>query len=421
MNVFRVFPSRLLTQLPLLQGKVASMSGADRESKSFGQVSSVSTGIQGLELLAKHKAERGDQDGAADDAAAWDVQESDSGAENSDEEGWIAVSSDDDQDIVISGDEESDSEDEDDDAEGSSNKKRKKKQRRTRKGKQAATEESDSDSDAPEDESEDEAIKFNLIDDDDDDDESGDEDDEDVADEVSRLQELATQQILTPADFAKINQLETAAAEEASKNGSSAARRRLAALNAAKNALPSSEFLTEGEILGARRKAKMDYAERMAHIQAGREGREKFGSSKGKKKNEKAHSTTNEEKKRTKNFLMSRNSKSVRTKKAASLKDNSKRYMSPVPSCSSQFSKLTTTTRTQIERTQGEAKEEDEVAWSDCCSLHLCTFPGVVTVMRDLGLVCNGEEWTGSGVSHSTQACERYMLQERCLTAPCLL
>lgn len=136
---------------------------------------------------------------------------------------------------------------------------------------------------------------------------------------------FTTQQILTPADFLKINQLQSEALEEESKNGSSAARRRLAALNAARNTLPSAEFLTDGDILGARRKAKADYEERMASIRAGREGREKFGSSKGKKKNEKAHSTTNEEKKRKKNFLMSRNAKSVRTKKGASLKDKSKK------------------------------------------------------------------------------------------------
>lgn len=36
----------------------------------------------------------------------------------------------------------------------------------------------------------------------------------------------------------------------------------------------------------------------------GREGREKYSSSKGKKLKEKAHSTTNKEKNRKKNFLM---------------------------------------------------------------------------------------------------------------------
>lgn len=135
-------------------------------------------------------------------------------------------------------------------------------------------------------------------------------------------------QILTPADFAKLNDLQTAAAEEEAKNGGgNATRRKLAALAAAKKAAAaqSSEFLTEAEILGQRKKGKADYEERMASIQRGREGREKFGSNKGKKKNEKSHSTTNDEKRRSKNFMMARQSRTVRTKKAASLQEKQKK------------------------------------------------------------------------------------------------
>lgn len=131
-----------------------------------------------------------------------------------------------------------------------------------------------------------------------------------------------------------MNELQTAAAEEEAKNGGgSAARRKLQALAAAKKAAQSSEFLTESEILGQRKKPKADYEERMASIAKGREGRDKFGSSKGKRLGAKSHSTTNDEKRRGKNFMMARQSRAVRTKKAASLKDRSKRFVSHLFTC----------------------------------------------------------------------------------------
>lgn len=61
-----------------------------------------------------------------------------------------------------------------------------------------------------------------------------------------------------------------------------------------------SSLLDEYAILGPRKKAKADYEERMKSIEKGREGRDKFGSRKGKKETE--SSTTNEKKKRGKNF-----------------------------------------------------------------------------------------------------------------------
>ena len=114
-------------------------------------------------------------------------------------------------------------------------------------------------------------------------------------------------QILTPADFAKINELRMAAAEEQVKSGGGGpARRRLAALAAARKANlgENDNFLTEGEIIGVRKKAKATYEERMAKIAEGREGRDKFGSNKHRKLSEKEHSTTNQEKRRSKPFAM---------------------------------------------------------------------------------------------------------------------
>ena len=71
--------------------------------------------------------------------------------------------------------------------------------------------------------------------------------------------------------------------------GCSAAKRKLASLEATKKAVASSgaddaaaAFISENDILGPRKKAKPDYEERMASIARGREDREKFGSQKGK-------------------------------------------------------------------------------------------------------------------------------------------
>jgi len=116
-------------------------------------------------------------------------------------------------------------------------------------------------------------------------------------------------QILTPADFALINSLKLAAATEAAANGGgSAAKRKLAVLEANKKHLNTDlddGFLNEGDIMGPRKKVKENYEERMASIAKGREGRDKFGSAKGKKKEESHSSSTNKEKKRNKVRLRS--------------------------------------------------------------------------------------------------------------------
>ena len=146
--------------------------------------------------------------------------------------------------------------------------------------------------------------------------------------------ELATTRILTPADFAKLNELRLQAAEETAKTGGAAgarARRELAALQLTKKRTTGShEVLDESDILGPRKKTKADYEERMASINAGREGREKFGSNKGKKKKEVASSSTNRQKAKGKNFQMVAKSWGVRSKKNASLREKSKRLRAHV-------------------------------------------------------------------------------------------
>jgi len=137
------------------------------------------------------------------------------------------------------------------------------------------------------------------------------------------LTKSSLHQILTPADFALLNDLRLkAAAKDVETIGGSKAKRKLAALEAAKvHQTEENEFISENDILGPRKKAKADYAERMASIQKGREGREKFGSRKGKQNKAAPSSSTNREKARNKPIMMVLSSSAVRGKKKASLRD----------------------------------------------------------------------------------------------------
>jgi protein SDA1 len=151
--------------------------------------------------------------------------------------------------------------------------------------------------------------------------------------EENRTSTLATTKILTPADFALISDLRIQAATKAVESGGgTAAKRKLASLEAAKKAAPSSgaggdapTFISESDILGPRKKAKADYEERIASIARGREGREKFGSLKGKRNKETPSSSTNREKARNKPIMMIMGSKGVRGKKKQSLREKQKR------------------------------------------------------------------------------------------------
>lgn len=142
--------------------------------------------------------------------------------------------------------------------------------------------------------------------------------------QIRTLSNLAAQQILTPADFAKLTELRTTLAEQEAQAGGNAAKRKLKDLKSRKQAAGANEddkLLTESEIVGWQKRSKDDYEARMESIAKGREGREKFGSKKGKRKEEKHLSKTNFEKKKSKNFMMTLHSSSVRSKKYASLRD----------------------------------------------------------------------------------------------------
>ncbi|KAJ6500345.1 SDA1-domain-containing protein [Mycena sanguinolenta] len=254
------------------RGKEASMGMASgTQPLAFGHSADAAVDIEGLALLEDHLQKLRDEENVVideDDEAAWEGWDADSDSSDSDSEGWINVS-DDDEHLHIS-----DSEDED----------------------------KPKDKEPPPDA-------------------------EPAADPSTRISTLATTKILTPADFALLNDLRIQAASKAVENvGGSRAKRKLATLEANRAAVqagtqPEDAFISENDILGPRKKAKADYAERMASVAKGREGREKFGSHKGKKNKETPSSSTNREKARNKPIMMILGSSAVRGKKKASLRE----------------------------------------------------------------------------------------------------
>ncbi|KAG9318289.1 SDA1-domain-containing protein [Chiua virens] len=241
------------------RGKEASigMSGG-RQPLPFGHSADAAVDIEGLALLEDHLKKLREEDTGEmeeDDEAGWENWDVETDSSESDSERWIDVSSEG-EDIEVS--------DSDDDKEMLSAK--------------------DKTKDASE-------------------------VDGDTQTQETRVSTLATTKILTPADFALLHDLRIKAAEKAVESGGgSKAKRKLVALEASKKAAAGDDsadaFISENDILGPRKKAKADYAERIASIEKGREGREKYGSLKGKKKKEMPSSSTNREKARNKPIMM---------------------------------------------------------------------------------------------------------------------
>lgn len=289
--------------MALAQGHVVERFGADRREVH---------GIQGIELLEQHLKEHGDDE--ENDDEGWDGWELESASDSDSSGGWIDVSSDgEDLELDMSGDEGRAGANEEEpratpDARPISERVREaRRQRRAAREARGANDDDDNNDN-------DNAMPIT----------SG------PASAPDTFSELATTKILTPADFAKLNELRLQAAEEKAKEGGAVgaqARRELAALQLQKKrtSANSGEVVDEADILGPRKKAKADYEERMASIQSGREGREKFGSRKGKKNKQVASSSTNRQKARGKNFQMVAHSWGVRSKKKASLREKSKR------------------------------------------------------------------------------------------------
>ncbi|ODV61945.1 Sda1p [Ascoidea rubescens DSM 1968] len=125
--------------------------------------------------------------------------------------------------------------------------------------------------------------------------------------EVKLDEMLITSRILTPADFAKLDELKMEAGISKLIRGKSQ---------------PVNEEKIDHSTLVGPVKYKESKKERLTRVQEGREDREKFGSSRGKRSN--PHSTTNREKARKKNFVMMIHKRSVQGKVKLSLRDKQK-------------------------------------------------------------------------------------------------
>ncbi|KAI8483848.1 Protein SDA1 [Branchiostoma belcheri] len=82
----------------------------------------------------------------------------------------------------------------------------------------------------------------------------------------------------------------------------------------------SSELPSLSDIERIHKKPRTDKESRLATVQAGREGREKFGSKKQRKKNQRS-GTTNKEKQKNKAFMMMKQKRQVRGKGKRSFRD----------------------------------------------------------------------------------------------------
>ena len=129
-------------------------------------------------------------------------------------------------------------------------------------------------------------------------------DDENKMSAEQAFLELAGSRILTPADFATLKELRDT--EDVAKLMGG----------------PRGEEIVDADRLVGPVKYKQTREERIAKIMEGREGREKFGSRKGKIEGQ--HSTTNREKQRKKNFVMMIHKRSVTGKQKMSMRDRQK-------------------------------------------------------------------------------------------------
>jgi len=148
---------------------------------------------------------------------------------------------------------------------------------------------------------------------DDDNDNEENETEEDLKAKAARISQT---RLLTDEDFKKIR-LREAACQIDPKAGKKRKR------NADDTRTTErGELISVGDIENIHKKRKHDKESRLETVLAGRQGREKFGSKKARKKrlNEFA-STSNKEKRRKKNFMMMRHNRDVRGKTKRSFRD----------------------------------------------------------------------------------------------------
>lgn len=240
-----------VASIGLQETKRAENDGDESSTKSklkYGVENGNVHNIEGLELLAKWKADNEGAEGIADgedNDKDWEIDsDSDSDADSDDPDGdWVTVESDKEYDVEMS-----------DDDEESSTKTETKEEK----------------------EEKEQALQKKII-------------------------ELSTTKILTPADFQKLEELKK-------EQGV----RKLMGMSLNDNVVDSDGLV-------GRVKYRSSKEEKLASVMEGREGRDKFGSGKGKREN--VRSTTNKEKARKKNFVMMIHKRGVQGKRKMSLRD----------------------------------------------------------------------------------------------------
>ncbi|KAI8092331.1 SDA1-domain-containing protein [Gilbertella persicaria] len=273
------------------RGKTATIKMKDGSIRTvqFGEAVNNADGLQGLELLEENTEENWDD---------WEVEESSEESDDDDEGGWINVASDDEDYVNVNlSDEEKEEETEEEKKKlqykmGSDGEILKTRRIGKRQLKKMMDAEEQNEISEEQRQKLLEAVKARRA--------------EEQAKQEAALK-LATTRILTPADFARLNELKV--------------NKEIEQTQGKKRSANDDEEVDEMTILGPRKKTKQDYEQRMASIQEGREGREKFGSKKGKKDR---GSTTNREKARNKNFMMVAHKQSVLWKSKRSLFDKQK-------------------------------------------------------------------------------------------------
>lgn len=285
------------------RGKTASiqMQGGERGSLPQFGVELTVTGIPGLELLAKWRVEQG-LDNADGNASDWEVADNSEG--ESDIEGeWVTIESDKEYNVSDSDDEKDEetpevserAQESDDSGWGSSedeqdvDEKSNKEQESAQDLSEEETE--DTSADMPPRKKKKVSLKETQ--------------DKTRLEAEKAMMEMLSSRILTPADFAKLEELRVEAGVEKALGGKA-----------------TNEELVDSTTLVGKVKYKQLREERIAAAKEGKEDREKFGSRRGKL--DKPHSTTNREKARKKNFVMMIHKKAVQGKQKLSLRDRQK-------------------------------------------------------------------------------------------------
>ncbi|KAH6679917.1 SDA1-domain-containing protein [Plectosphaerella plurivora] len=272
LSLYREVGAELLTRRDRGKDATIGLKSGDVRQRKFGEQEA--GGIEGLDLLAKwkdeqRKAKRAEQ-GLPEEAAEGEVQEDDGfnsedwdveSIDSSDSGGWINV-------------------DHSSDEEGEAPAPKK---RRTKAG----AEDDEEDKDDKDDDVEDKAA------------------DENSEDEIARITKLATTTILTPADLQKLQELRAEAQISKAVNGvqSERAKRRLEEALARH----ADDGLTSEQIEAPARLRKTTREERIALAREGKPDRDEHKSTTAIRKSKKeaeGKSTTNKEKARKKNFLM---------------------------------------------------------------------------------------------------------------------